>query len=213
MLRSLYEWAMRLAAGRYALPALAGVAFIEATCPFVPPDVMLAPMVLSRQDRAWLYAGVCTAGSVAGGVFGYGLGFFLAPLALRLLALFGHPDAFAAFQQLFAHYGLWVILIKGFTPVPYFLVTMASGIAHFSLAVFIGASIVTRGGRFFLEAALLQHPRAKAIIDRHLNLIAPAAVVLIVAALVIVRTMEGHHPKAAATSGGGAAVATAPRKP
>ena len=194
MLRSLYEWAMRMAAGRYALPALAGVAFIEATCPFVPPDVMLAPMVLSRQDRAWLYAAVCTAGSVAGGLFGYALGFFLAPLALKLLAFFGHPDAFTAFQQLFAHYGLWVILIKGFTPVPYFLVTMASGIAHFSLAMFVGASIVTRGGRFFLEAALLQHPHAKAIIDRHLNLIAPAAVVLLIAALLAVRAMEAHHP-------------------
>ena len=194
MLRSLYEWAMRMAAGRYALPTLAGVAFIEATCPFVPPDVMLAPMVLSRQDRAWLYAGVCTAGSVSGGLFGYGVGFFLAPLALKLLAMFGHPDAFTAFQQLFARYGLWVILIKGLTPVPYFLVTMASGIAHFSLPMFIGASIVTRGGRFFLEAALLQHPHAKAIIDRRINLIAVAGVVVLIAALVAVRMLEGHGP-------------------
>ena len=71
---------------------------------------------------------------------------------------------------------------------------MASGIAHFSLAMFVGASIVTRGGRFFLEAALLQHPHAKAIIDRHLNLIAPAAVVLLIAALLAVRAMEAHHP-------------------
>jgi membrane protein YqaA with SNARE-associated domain len=195
MLRSLYEWAMRLAAGRYALPALFGVAFIEATCPFVPPDVMLAPMVLARQNRAWLFAGVCTAGSVLGGMFGYGLGFFLAPLALKLLTFFGHPDAFSAFQQLFARYGLWVILVKGLTPVPYMLVTIASGIAHFSFPVFVGASIVTRGGRFFLEAALLQHPKAKAVIDKHINLIAPIAVVLIIAALVGVRMLEhsGEH--------------------
>ena len=192
MLRSLYEWAMRLAAGRYALPALAGVAFIEATCPFVPPDVMLAPMVLARQSRAWLYAAVCTAGSVSGGMFGYALGFFLAPLALKLLAFFGHPDAFTAFQCLFAKWGLAVILIKGLTPVPYMLVTIASGLAKFNFAVFVGASIATRGGRFFLEAALLQHPRAKATIDRHVNLIVPAGIALIVVALVLVRMLEGH---------------------
>jgi len=190
MLRSLYDWAMRLAAGRFALPALAAVAFIEATCPFVPPDVMLAPMVLARRSRAWLYAGVCTAGSVCGGLFGYALGFFLAPLALKLLAMFGHPEAYTAFQCLFARYGLGVILVKGLTPVPFFLVTIAAGIAHFNLPVFIGAAIVTRGGRFFLEAALLQHPQAKAILDRYLNLIVPGAIILIVIALVAVRMME-----------------------
>jgi len=192
MLRSLYAWAMRVAAGRFALPALAGVAFIEAACPFVPPDVMLAPMVLSRQDRAWLYAGVCTAGSVTGGMFGYALGYFLAPLGLQFLTLTGHPDALAAFQRLFAEYGLWVILIKGLTPVPYMLVTIASGVAHFSFPVFVGASIVTRGGRFFLEAGLLRHPHAKALVDRHLNLIVPAGIVLLLAALVLVRMLEHH---------------------
>lgn len=192
MLRSLYDWAIRLAAGRWAAPALAMVALVEATFPFVPPDVMLAPMVLARRDRAWLYAGLCTAGSVSGGMIGYGLGFFLAPLGLRLLTASGHPEALASFQHLFAQFGLWVILIKGLTPVPYMLVTIASGVARFSLPVFVGASIVTRGGRFFLEAALLQHPGAKAVIDRHFNLLAAVGVVLLIAALVAVRWLEHH---------------------
>jgi len=192
MLRSFYDYVIRLAAGRWAMPALAMVAMVEATAPFAPPDLMLAPMVLARRERAWLYAGICTAGSVTGGLIGYGLGYFLAPLGLRLLTATGHPDAMASFQRLFAQYGLWVILIKGLTPVPYMLVTIASGVAKFSIPVFVAASIATRGGRFFLGAALLQHPKAKAVIDRHFNLLAAAGVILIVAALLLVRWLEHH---------------------
>jgi membrane protein YqaA with SNARE-associated domain len=104
----------------------------------------------------------------------------------------GHPDALAGFQRLFTEYGLWVILIKGLTPVPYMLVTIASGVAKFSLLAFVAASIATRGARFFLGAALLRLPKAKALIDRHFNLLAAAGVVLIVAALLAVRWLEHH---------------------
>ena len=187
MLRPLYDRAIRLAAGRYALWALAGVAMLEATFPFVPPDVMLAPMVLARRERAWLYAAVCTVCSVIGGCIGYALGFFASDLALKFLIATGHPDALQAFQKVFDQWGLAVILVKGFTPVPYMLVTIASGLAHFSLAVFIAASLVTRGGRFFLEAALLQHPHAKAFVDKHLTLL------VIVVLLVLIPLYVGLH--------------------
>ena len=195
MLRSLYDWIIRLAGGRWAMPALAAIALIEATFPFPPPEVMLGPMVLARRERAWLYAAICTTGSVTGGMVGYALGSFLTPLGLQWLRLLGHPDALAAFQQLFAKFGLWVILVKGLTPVPYLLVTFASGIAKFSFPVFVGASIATRGGRFFLGAALLQHPKAKAFIDAHLNLLALAGLALIAVAFVAVGWVEhrGGH--------------------
>ena len=192
MLRPLYDWALRLASGRFALPALAGVAVLEATFPFVPPDVMLAPMVLARRERAWLYAAVCTVCSVLGGCIGYALGFFASDLAVKLLAATGRTGGLHDFQVLFDKVGLAVILIKGLTPVPYMIVTLASGLAHFSLPVFIGASLVTRGGRFFLEAALLQHPHAKAFVDRHLTLLVVAAFVLLVVALVGVHLLEMH---------------------
>jgi membrane protein YqaA with SNARE-associated domain len=187
MLRALYAWVLRLAATPYALPVMAGVALVEATFPFVPPDVMLSPMVLARRERAWLYAGVCTAGSVAGGVLGYVIGHFLTEQAQAVLALSGHPGALANFQALFAKYGLAVILIKGFTPVPYMLVTLASGIAHFNFFVFVAASIATRGGRFFLEAALLQHPRAQEVIDRHLTAFVIGGIVLVIGVFLMVR--------------------------
>jgi membrane protein YqaA with SNARE-associated domain len=183
---------MGLAAGRWALPAMAAVAVVEATFPFVPPDVMLAPMVLARRERAWLYAAVCTVCSVAGGCIGYGVGYLAAPAAMKLLELSGRTGGLEAFQQLFAKVGLAVILIKGLTPVPYMIVTLASGLAHFSLPVFIGASLVTRGGRFFLEAALLQHPHAKAFVDRHLMVLAVAGVAIIVVALLAVHGLEAH---------------------
>jgi membrane protein YqaA with SNARE-associated domain len=193
MLRPLYDWALRLAAGRFALPALAGVAVLEATFPFVPPDVMLGPMVLARRERAWLYAGVCTAGSVLGGCIGYAFGYFASGAAVHLLALSGRTGGLESFQALFAKVGLAVILIKGFTPVPYMVVTLASGLAHFSFPVFVGASVVTRGGRFFLEAALLQHPQAKTFVDKHLMALATGAVVLLVAALGAVWLLERRH--------------------
>jgi membrane protein YqaA with SNARE-associated domain len=192
MLRSLYRWAMGMAAGPFALPVMALVAFIEAFFPFVPPDVMLAPMVLARRERAFAYAGVCTASSVAGGCMGYAVGYFASAFAVKLLTASGHADALASFQSLFDKYGLAVILIKGLTPVPYMVVTIASGVAHFSIPIFILASLCTRGGRFFLEATLLQHPQAKAVVDRHFPLLAVAGVALIIVALLAVRMMEHH---------------------
>lgn len=192
MLRPLYDFALRLAGGRYALPALAGTAMVEATFPFVPPDVMLGPMVLARRERAFFYAFVCTLGSVAGGAVGYAIGYFAAALGARILALSGHAGALADFHAWFAQWGLAVILIKGLTPVPYMLVTIASGLARFSFPVFIAASVVTRGGRFFLEAALLQHPKAKGFVDAHLNLLVGGALVVLVAAIVLLKLLGEH---------------------
>jgi membrane protein YqaA with SNARE-associated domain len=192
MLRSLYDWAMRIAAGPYALIALPIVAFIEATFPFVPPDVMLAPMVLARANRAWLYAGLCTVGSVLGGCCGYAIGFYASDVATHVLAASGHSSALEEFKCMFAKFGLAVILIKGLTPVPYMVITLASGVANFSLPVFIGASIVTRGGRFFLEATLLRHPHAKAFVDKHLTTLLIAGFVAIVVILVGLHMLEGH---------------------
>ena len=187
MLRNLYDRVLALASGRWALPALAGVAFAESAFLPIPPDALLAPMVLARRERAWLYAGVTTVGSVLGGLAGYAIGFYLAPFGVKLLALMGHAGGLASFQAWYARFGLWVILVKGLTPIPYKLVTIASGLAHFSLPVFVAASAVTRGARFFLEAAVLRHPAAKRLVDEHLGLLAVAAVLLLIAAVVAIK--------------------------
>ena len=185
MLRSLYDWIIRLAAGPFALPALIVLAFVEATFPCPPPETLMAPMVLARRERAFLYAGVASVCSVLGGCVGYFVGMAAAPWALHLLALTHHTNAFVAFQAAFQKVGVWVILLKGVTPVPFMVVTLASGMTHLSFPLFLAAAAVTRGGRFFLGAALLQHPRAKEFIEKYLNWLAIAGVAAIVALLFI----------------------------
>ena len=156
MFRRLYDWILALAASKHAPWALALVSFAESSFFPIPPDIMLAPMVAARPQRAWLFAAICTAASVLGGCLGYAIGMFLAPLAHSILGLFGHANGSAEFQAWFAKYGLGVILIKGLTPIPYKLVTISAGLARFDFVTFIWASVVTRGARFFVEATVLK---------------------------------------------------------
>lgn len=172
MLRRLYQTVLSLAGSRRAPWALAAVSFAESSFFPIPPDVMLAPMVLARRERAFVYAGICTAASVAGGVLGYAIGFYLEPVGLALLKLMGHAEGQATFHDWFAQWGLAVILIKGLTPVPYKLVTIASGLAHFSFVTFVWASVLTRGARFFAAAAILKYygPALLAEFERRMSL-------------------------------------------
>ncbi len=192
MLRRTYAWVMKLSASRHAAPALAAVAFAESSFFPIPPDAMLVPMVLARPDRGWTYAAVCTIGSVVGGLAGYAIGYFLGPLGHWLLAVMGHPDGEAAFRAWFAQWGVWVILIKGLLPIPYKLVTIASGLAHFDLGVFIAASVATRGARFFLAAAILKRfgPTLLPVIERRLAMVTFGMLVLIVGAVIAVRFLH-----------------------
>lgn len=156
MFRRLYDWMMRLAGHRRALPALAAISFAESSFFPIPPDVMLVPMVLAQRSKAWLIAAVCTAASVIGGLFGYAIGYFLfETIGAWVIQLYNLQGAMETFRNEFAEYGTWIILVKGLTPIPYKLVTIASGVAHFDLFTFIWASIVTRGLRFFIVAGLL----------------------------------------------------------
>jgi len=186
MLRRLYDWVMGLAASRHAPAALFAVSFAESSFFPAPPDLMLAPMVLARPERAWTYAALCTAASVLGGALGYAIGFYLQDAALWLMTLSGHKGGLAQFQCWYADFGVWVILIKGLTPIPYKLVTIASGLAEFSFPMFIAASVVTRGARFFLVAAVVKKlgPSMLPIVEKRLALFAGIAVALIVLGLV-----------------------------
>lgn len=189
MLRKVYNGVLGLAGGRYALPALAGMAFIDGSlCP-MPPDILLGPMALARPERARLYAGVTTIASILGGCLGFAIGFYIRPLGQALLAMTGHAGALASFQAWFARFGLAVILIKGFIPIPYQIVSIASGLAKFSFPVFVSGSLATRGLRFFGEAYLLRHPRAKAFIDQHLIAVSAVAVVVILLVLLVVKRL------------------------
>ncbi|MDP3658592.1 YqaA family protein [Phenylobacterium sp.] len=183
MLRKAYDWVMGLAASRHAPSALFAVSFAESSFFPVPPDVMLAPMVLANPKRAYVYAALCTLASVLGGCLGYAIGYYLEPLGHWLLALMGHAEGQAAFQAWFEKYGLAVILVKGLTPIPYKLVTIASGLAQFSFFTFVWASVLTRGARFFLTATLLKYfgPAIRAEVERRMTLYTIIGVVVLVA--------------------------------
>lgn len=186
MLRRLYDWVMGLAASRHAPSALFAVSFAESSFFPVPPDVMLAPMVLARPDRAWRYAALCTLASVLGGCLGYAIGYYLQDAALWLMSATGHASGLAEFQCWYGKYGVWVILAKGLTPIPYKLVTIASGLAQFAFPMFIAASVATRGARFFLVAWVVKKfgPAMMPVIERRLALFAGLLVALVVVGLV-----------------------------
>jgi membrane protein YqaA with SNARE-associated domain len=189
LLRRLYDWIMALAESPKALWALAVVSFAESSFFPIPPDPMLVPMVLANRKRAWVFAGVCTAASVVGGIAGYAIGYALEGVGQSILAFYGHDDAMSAFQTMFAEWGLWIILVKGMTPIPYKVVTIASCMAAFDLKVFIAASIVTRGGRFFLVAGLLYYfgEPVREFIERRLTLVTTLFFVLLVGGFVALR--------------------------
>jgi membrane protein YqaA with SNARE-associated domain len=191
MLSKLYDWVINLAGSRYAPAALAAVSFAESSFFPVPPDVMLAPMALAKPERAFAYAGLCTVASVLGGLLGYAIGVFLGPLGHQILALFGHPQGPAEFHEWFARWGVWIILIKGLTPIPYKLVTITAGLARFDLATFVWASVVTRGARFFLSATLLKYfgPQIRAEVERRLGLYTLLAVVLLAGIVVALKVL------------------------
>ena len=192
MLRRLYRKVMALAASRHAPAWLAVVAFAESSVFPIPPDVMLAPMVLARRDKAFVYAGICTLGSVAGGILGYAIGYYLSPVGIALLRLLGHAEGLQAFRDWYGHWGLWVILIKGLTPIPYKLVTITSGLAAFSFPMFVAASAVTRGARFFLAAALIKRfgPQVEHMLEKRLYTITGIALAVLVAGIIIVRALH-----------------------
>jgi membrane protein YqaA with SNARE-associated domain len=149
MLKGLYDGVIRLSKGKHALPALAAVSFAESSFFPVPPDVILVPMALANPEKARLYALVCTIASVLGGMLGYAIG-------ALLYDTYGYGEGVEAFREAYAKWGAWIILIKGLTPIPYKIVTIASGFAGYNFLAFIVLSTITRGARFFLEAELLR---------------------------------------------------------
>jgi membrane protein YqaA with SNARE-associated domain len=189
MLRKLYDSVMQLAGSPRAPMWLAVISFAESSVFPIPPDVVLAPMVLARPERTYTYVAICTVASVLGGILGYAIGYFASGFAQSLLALMGHADGLESFRQWYADWGVWVILIKGATPIPYKLVTIASGLAAFSFPVFVVASIVTRGLRFLLVGYVVKRfgPTLLPVVERRLYETTAVVVAVIVGGFLIVR--------------------------
>ena len=192
MLRRLYDRVIALSASPRAAWWMAMVSFAESSFFPIPPDVLLVPMIIARPERAWRLAALCTGASVLGGLLGYFIGYALYDaLAAPVIRFYHYEAAAQAFMDRFNEWGVWIILIKGLTPIPYKIVTITSGLAHFNLAVFIAASVVTRGARFFLVAALLRRygEPVRVWIERRLTLVTTLTAAGIVGGFLVLRLL------------------------
>ncbi|MGR3636490.1 MAG: YqaA family protein [Shimia sp.] len=192
MLRGLYDWTMRLADHPRALWALAIVSFVESSFFPIPPDVLMIPMILAAPRKAWLIAGVALVSSVLGGLLGYAIGAFAYDqIGQPILAALGKGDAAAAFSTKFNDFGFWAVLGAGVTPFPYKVITIMSGWTGMPIATFMATSILARGLRFFVVAALLYHfgEPVRAFIEKRFGLVATLFVVLLFGGFLLVSAL------------------------
>ena len=190
MLRRLYDWTLSAAGHRHAEPILFIVALLESSVFLIPPDVMLVPMSLAQRARAWRLAAICTVGSVLGGLAGYAIGAFLfEAIGQPVLAFYGYGARFDAFATMYNEWGAWIVFGAGVTPFPYKVITIASGATLLNPLVFVAASLVARGLRFFAVAALLWYfgPPVRAFIERRLGLVTALSFAGLVGGFVAVR--------------------------
>ena len=183
MFKRLYDYLIALAASPSAPYALAAVAFAESSFFPLPPDVLLAPMSLAKPKLAWRYALIATLASVIGGMVGYAIGALLYDTVGQwLIHLYGYGEKMAALRETYARWGALVILVKGFTPIPYKLVTIVSGLLGYNFPLFVTLSVITRGARFLVLAAALNHfgDSLRLLLERHF-----AAFILIFLGIVV----------------------------
>ena len=181
---ALYTRVLAWSAHPHAKWYLGGLSFAESSFFPIPPDVMLAPMTLARPDQGLRYALITTIMSVLGGIAGYLIGTFALELIEPLLLEFGYWDGYLRARAWFEDWGFWAIFVAGFSPIPYKVFTIAAGALRMNLPLFILASALGRGARFFLVAGLVMWggPRVEAHLRRHIDVIGWAVVVLLVAA-------------------------------
>ncbi|MCW0180274.1 MAG: DedA family protein [Zavarzinia sp.] len=181
--KSLLDKAVALASGPHGLWLLAVVSFAEASFFPIPPDPILAAVVLARRERFWIATIICTVASVLGGLAGYAIGAGLYETIGKSVIEFYHMEGtFTAFQERFAEWGGWIIIAKGLTPIPFKLVTIASGVAELNLVTFVLSCAITRGLRFLIVGGLFYAfgPQARAVISRHRGKVMIGGLIIVV---------------------------------
>lgn len=156
MMKKLYEWVMSMVSGPKAMVALCAVSFAESSFFPIPPDLLLIPMILKDRPKAFKIAFYCTLFSVLGGIFGYVIGHFLYDVVGGpILDFYHYRENFEKFCTGYNTYGAWIVFGAGLTPFPYKIITIASGVTGLNFGVFMMASLLARGLRFYLISLLL----------------------------------------------------------
>ena len=190
MLRRLYDWTLNLAEKPAAKAWLAFISFLESSIFPIPPDVMLMPMCMAKREKSFLYAAIATGSSIIGGIVGYAIGaFFFLTIGQAIIEFYGLQSAFDVTRDRFNDQGVWWVMIAGFTPLPFKVITIVSGVTTMPLIPFIIASIIGRAGRFFLVAALFWWFGApiKNFIEKWFNILAISFVILLVGGFVVLK--------------------------
>ena len=190
MLKRLYDWTLEKAGHPKAERWLAGISFVESSFFPIPPDVMLLPMCLARPDKALRYALICTIASVVGALLGYAIGYFLfETVGQAILDVYGLGEEFEGFASAFNEQGWLIVLLAGFTPLPFKVITIAAGATAMPLHILVIAAIIARGARFFLVAILLWKfgEPMKAFIDKYFAPLTVLAGILLVGGFLALR--------------------------
>ncbi len=193
-LRRLYAWTLQMAATPKAVWIVNLISFAESSFFPLPPDLMLIPMILADRAKAWWLAFLCTLSSVIGGLVGYAIGYFLfETIGEWIIQTYQLQASFTRFQTDFQAWGFWLIVLKGLTPIPFKLVTIASGVAGLNLSQFVVASIIARSFRFFLLAGLLWFfgDWARTFIERYLPWCLGAVLISLVLGFIAVKFLAG----------------------
>jgi len=189
-IRSLYDWVLGWADRPGGVWALCGISFAESSFFPIPPDILLIPLCLAAPRRSFWYAALCTASSVIGGMFGYAIGWlFFDSVGDWIIEFYGLHGLFDQVAGWYAVYAGWIVAGAGFTPIPYKVFTIAAGFFRVNFAIFVLASMVGRGGRFFLVAALLRYfgEPMKDFIDRWFNVLTVVLAVLFVGGFLVLK--------------------------
>jgi len=190
--RRLYDWVLHWADTPYGAPALFLLSFAESSFFPIPPDVLLIALVLGGRRRWFKFAAICTAGSVAGGIAGYGIGIGLMDtLGQRIIVLYHAEEYYQTVTRWYETYDYWIVFIAAFTPIPYKVFTIASGAFHMNLVAFCAVSAAGRGARFFMVAVLLYAFGApmKRFIDRYFDWLALAFGVLLIGGFAVIKLL------------------------
>ena len=191
--RRMYNWVLSLSHKKHATTALFGLSFAESSFFPIPPDVLQIALSLERREKAFWYATVSTIGSVLGGMFGYLIGYaFWHALSDFFLTYVFKQEVFDKVGGLYEQYNFWCVFIAAFTPIPYKVFTIAAGVFLVSFPMFVLASVIGRGMRFFIVAGLLYKfgPPIKIFIEKYFNLLSLVFVVVLVGAFALLKFLK-----------------------
>ena len=198
-IKRMYNWVLSWAETRFAMTALFILAFIESVFFPIPPDILLIAMAMGAVAKSFRFAIICTIGSVTGAVVGYYIGHFawlnpngeftgLANLFFNNIPGFTY-ELYNNIKILFNEWDFWIIFTAGFTPIPYKVFTITSGAFDMNIVMFIIASVISRGARFFLVAYLIWKfgPSIKNFIDKYFNWVALGFTAMLIGGFIMIK--------------------------